>query len=400
MELNKSEAVKNNVRGTLVVAEASWRNSAEDFVLISTDKAVRPTSIMGATKRLAEMCVQSLNPRIETRFMTVRFGNVLGSDGSVLQVFQRQLEAGGPLTITHPDMKRYFMTIPEAAQLVLQAATQGKGGEIFVLDMGDPVRILDLAKDLIALSGLDPAKDVEIKFTQPRPGEKLFEELLNPETRILPTSHPKVLIAQTKAGNYDRLHSGLIELIALAEKGDEGAMLAKVATLVPEYRPNGGLPHAMPPSGRGCILVIEPDAYTCTTLQRILEPNYHVVVAKGYREAHEKVREYMPDLVIVDWDSPHESIRELCSRLKGACRTSSGGQDDATGNKGPAILVITESAGTASLDEVRAFGADERVYRPIPVRILESRVNRLVAPRARYERKDGDGVSGTPDGFT
>jgi FlaA1/EpsC-like NDP-sugar epimerase len=251
MELNKSEAIKNNVRGTMVVAEASWRAGLESFVMISTDKAVRPTSIMGVTKRLAEMYVQSLGARIETRFMTVRFGNVLGSEGSVIQVFQRQIEMGGPVRITHPSMKRYFMTIPEAAQLVLQAATQGKGGEIFVLDMGDPVSIVELAKDLIALSGLDPEKDIEIKFTGVRPGEKLFEELLGPETRVLPTSHPKVMIAQTKVADYDCLNRELIELIALADNGDEQATLAKVAVLVPDYRPGSALSQLIPANEMG-----------------------------------------------------------------------------------------------------------------------------------------------------
>ncbi len=192
MELHPREAARVNVGGTRILAEAARRGGVGGFVLVSTDKAVNPSSVMGATKRVAEMVVQAQNREGSGRFMAVRFGNVLGSNGSVLRIFQAQLERGGPLTVTHPDMKRYFMTIPEAVQLVLQAAVLGKDGDILELDMGQPVRIVDLAEDLIRLSGLTPHVDIKIEFTGVRPGEKIFEELFQDSERMTPTAHPQV----------------------------------------------------------------------------------------------------------------------------------------------------------------------------------------------------------------
>lgn len=193
MEANPDEAVINNVFGTRNVATAAHNNGAECFVMVSTDKAVNAGNVMGATKRVAEMVVQSLARRSDTRFVSVRFGNVLGSRGSVIPFFKKQIERGGPVTVTHPEMKRYFMTIPEAVQLVMQAGAIGKGGEVFVLDMGEPVRIVDLARDLIRLSGLEPGKDIEIVFTGTRPGEKLFEELINANEAVSKTQHDKIV---------------------------------------------------------------------------------------------------------------------------------------------------------------------------------------------------------------
>ncbi|MCO5385956.1 nucleoside-diphosphate sugar epimerase/dehydratase [Desulfosporosinus sp.] len=196
MERNPEEALKNNVVGTQNLAEAADQVKVKTFVSISTDKAVNPTSVMGATKRTAEMLIQSLDLRSQTKFVAVRFGNVLGSRGSVIPTFKRQIAQGGPVTVTHPDMVRYFMTIPEAAQLVIQAGAMGRGGEIFILDMGKPVKIVDLAKDLIRLSGFQPDVDIKIQFTGIRPGEKLFEELLTAEEGVTSTKHSRIFVAK------------------------------------------------------------------------------------------------------------------------------------------------------------------------------------------------------------
>ncbi len=235
MEWNPCEAVKNNVVGTYLVATLADRFKVETFVLISTDKAVNPTSIMGATKRIAEQCTQSLAQRSRTKFLAVRFGNVLGSAGSVVPIFKEQIARGGPVTVTHPEMKRYFMTIPEASQLVLQAATMGKGGEIFILDMGEPVKIVDLAKDLIALSGLRVGEDIELQFTGIRPGEKLFEELSVADEQADKTAHPKIFIGRLKARDLDDLDARLAGIAEIAHSGNEPDLRRKIAELVPEF---------------------------------------------------------------------------------------------------------------------------------------------------------------------
>jgi FlaA1/EpsC-like NDP-sugar epimerase len=192
MEKHVFAAVENNIFGTWQVALAAINHGVEDFVMISTDKAVRPTSMMGATKRMAELVIRALQQESGTQFVSVRFGNVLGSNGSVVPIFKEQIAAGGPVTVTHPEMRRFFMTIPEAAHLVLQAFSIGKGGEVFVLDMGEPVKIVDLARDLILLSGLQPDRDIKIQFTGVRPGEKLFEEVNQEDECLIPTAHAKI----------------------------------------------------------------------------------------------------------------------------------------------------------------------------------------------------------------
>jgi FlaA1/EpsC-like NDP-sugar epimerase len=235
MEKNPSEAIKNNVFGTRNVADCANLYGAERFVLISSDKAVNPTSIMGATKRIAEMYVQSLNQTSETKFAAVRFGNVLGSRGSVIPRFKEQIARGGPVTITHPDMVRYFMTIPEAVQLVIQAGAFAKGGEIFVLDMGQPVRILDLAQDLIRLSGFEPYDDIMIDFTGMRPGEKLYEELLTSEEGLTATTHNRIFIGKPGAINYKQVEFEIKSLEKVVEQ-DQSVIRDVVKHIVPSYQ--------------------------------------------------------------------------------------------------------------------------------------------------------------------
>ena len=235
MEYNPGEAIKNNVNGTRVVADAAVRNGCERFVMISTDKAVNPTSVMGCSKRIAEMYIQALNGRSNTQFQTVRFGNVLGSSGSVVPIFKDQIAKGGPVTVTHPDMVRYFMTIPEAAQLVLEAASMGKGGEIFVLDMGDPVKIVDLARDLITLSGFRPGEDIEIVFSGVRPGEKLFEELSLQGEDISHTQHPKIGIWQKRPEDWNTLVPALEKLVHDADGLARDEIRMRMKEIVPEF---------------------------------------------------------------------------------------------------------------------------------------------------------------------
>jgi len=235
MELNPGEAIKNNVLGTQNVADSANTYGAANCVMISTDKAVNPTSIMGSSKRIAEIYIQDLSRTSKTHFVTVRFGNVLGSDGSVVPTFKKQIAEGGPVTVTHPEMKRYFMTIPEASQLVLQAASMGKGGEIFVLDMGEPVKIVDLAREIITLSGFKPGEDIEITFTNPRPGEKLFEELSIEGEDMQRTRHPKISIWKNIPMDRDRLRAGINKLVTAGQTQNYNEIVNKIKELVPEY---------------------------------------------------------------------------------------------------------------------------------------------------------------------
>jgi FlaA1/EpsC-like NDP-sugar epimerase len=234
MESNPFEAIKNNVLGTRVLGELAGQYKAESFVLVSTDKAVRPASIMGASKRVAELVVQDLNRRYDTRFVAVRFGNVIGSAGSVIPIFSEQIRRGGPVTITDQRMKRYFMTIPEASQLVLQASAIGDGGEVFILHMGEPVRIMDLAETLITLSGLKPHEDIKIIETGIRPGEKLYEELRFETEETSATEHPKIFINKISGLEPEALSSALKELSDFATKRDEAGLRGFLNDLLPE----------------------------------------------------------------------------------------------------------------------------------------------------------------------
>ncbi|HHY83219.1 MAG TPA: polysaccharide biosynthesis protein [Clostridiales bacterium] len=235
MEENPQEAIKNNVFGTLNVAECADRYGTKRFVMISTDKAVNPTNIMGASKRIAEMIIQGMNKKSKTEYVAVRFGNVLGSNGSVIPLFKKQIAEGGPVTVTHPEINRFFMTITEAVQLVLEAGSMAKGGEIFVLDMGQPVKIADLARDLIRLSGLEPDVDIEIKYTGLRPGEKLYEEIMMAEEGLTATKHEKIHISKPLDIDIDELKKEL-ETLRFIITGPNEAIMEYVKKLVPTYK--------------------------------------------------------------------------------------------------------------------------------------------------------------------
>jgi len=238
MENNPSEALLTNIEGTKLIADLSIEFNVEKFVMISTDKAVNPTSVMGASKRIAEIYTQSLNIKNKTKFITTRFGNVLGSNGSVIPLFKNQIDKGGPITITHPDITRFFMTIPEACQLVLEAGAMGKGGEIFIFDMGKSVKIVDLAKKMVKLSGLTLGRDIQIVFTGLRPGEKLYEELLNQQENTIATHHPQIMIAKIKEYDYEYINNEMNELLKLFPIQNNIEIVRKMKHIVPEFISN------------------------------------------------------------------------------------------------------------------------------------------------------------------
>lgn len=240
MENNPAEAVQNNIYGTRVIADLAVKYGTKKFVMISTDKAVNPTNVMGCSKRICEIYCQSLNKAILdgkikgiTQFVTTRFGNVLGSNGSVIPIFKEQIKKGGPVTVTHKDIIRFFMLIPEACRLVLEAGTMGKGGEIFVFDMGEPVRIAELAQRMIDLSG---AKNIEIKYTGLRDGEKLYEEVLSDKEGTVPTVHPQIMVAKVREYEYDLALKNEVELYQLSFTGDDMEIVKKMKEIVPEYK--------------------------------------------------------------------------------------------------------------------------------------------------------------------
>jgi len=238
MENNPEEAISTNVKGTMTLSNLAVQYNVEKFVMISTDKAVNPTNIMGASKRIAEIYTQSLHQtKVKTKFITTRFGNVLGSNGSVVELFKKQIDKGGPITITHPDINRFFMTIPEACQLVLEAGSIGNGGEIYIFDMGEAVKITDMAKKMVKLSGLTLGKDIQIKFVGLRPGEKLYEELLNDKENTLPTHHDRIMIGKVQQYNPSDVDLNIKELLSLHEnKADDFELVKQMKVLVPEYK--------------------------------------------------------------------------------------------------------------------------------------------------------------------
>lgn len=248
MEAHVFEAVENNIFGTLNVALAARHHGVADFVMISSDKAVRPTNVMGATKRVAELVIRSMH-HDSVKYVSVRFGNVLGSNGSVVPVFKEQISRGGPVTVTHPEMRRYFMTIPEACQLVLQASTMGQGGEIFVLDMGEPIKIVDLARDLIMLSGLRPDEDIKIEFTGMRPGEKLCEELNLSDETILPTHHEKIKIFAGAGLPSESMGKALKSLEEVTSTRDLPGLVLLLREIVDDYTPGAEIQSRVTESG-------------------------------------------------------------------------------------------------------------------------------------------------------
>jgi FlaA1/EpsC-like NDP-sugar epimerase len=241
MEMNPSEAISTNVGGTKIVADLAVKYNIDKFVLVSTDKAVNPTSVMGASKRAAEIYTQAIGKNNKTKFITTRFGNVLGSNGSVIPLFKKQIEKGGPITITHPDITRYFMTIPEACQLVLEAGCMGNGGEIYIFDMGESVKIIDLANKMIRLSGLTVGKDIEIVFTGLRPGEKLFEELLNNSENTIPTHNKQIMISKLQSTDLEQVKIEISKLIEMFYTQDNVKIVRQLKSIVPEYRSNNSI---------------------------------------------------------------------------------------------------------------------------------------------------------------
>ncbi|MEI6817937.1 MAG: nucleoside-diphosphate sugar epimerase/dehydratase, partial [Bacteroidota bacterium] len=241
MESNPSESILTNVLGTKILADLAIEFGVERFVMISTDKAVRPTNVMGASKRIAEIYIQSLNKNVKTKFITTRFGNVLASNGSVIPRFQKQIEEGGPITVTHPEITRFFMTIPEACQLVLEAGAMGSGGEIFIFDMGKSVKIVDLAKNMVKLSGLTLGKDIQLVYTGLRPGEKLYEELLNDNENVIATHHPKIMIAKVEEHDFNVISKDITELISMFNDQDNLPIVRKMKQIVPEFISNNSV---------------------------------------------------------------------------------------------------------------------------------------------------------------
>ncbi len=377
LEANPEEAVRNNVGGTVILSSLAAKYGVERFVMVSTDKAVMPTSIMGLTKRLCELFVLALNERTDTRFMTTRFGNVLGSTGSVVPVFRRQIQEGGPVTVTHPDMVRYFMTIPEAVQLVLQASTMGEGGELFVLNMGQETKIVELAEQLIRLSGLEPYEDIQITFTGLRPGEKMYEQLWVEGEIPVPTDHDKIFTTHSHEDLSVDLFKTVNDILDAAEQSDRGELMRCVLKVVSDYQPDlhQGLSAETPFKHQSKVLIADDDPELLTLLTRILEDDYGVIPADNGDLALKRIFAELPDLVILDILMPGLNGHEICDRIKNHPIT----------RKVPVIIlsgVREVSSRVAGYEE----GADLYLTKPFQVAELEAAVKMLLDQPVKKEQ--------------
>ncbi len=365
MEAHPEEAVSTNVAGTRSLVEVAIASGTRAFVLISTDKAVNPTSVMGASKRAAERYIQSLasDPSHgDTTLCAVRFGNVLGSNGSVVPTFTRQIRRGGPITITHPDMTRFFMTVQEAVQLVLRAATLAQGGEVFVLDMGEPVRIADMARDVIRLSGLEPERDIEMAVTGLRPGEKLTEELWYDSEEVAPTGQDKLLVVRKpETDGFLALLPQLAEREQLAAGGERLGLIQALRRVVPEFQPSS--PAVLP---RPRILVADDDSTMLEVIQVVLKESYELIPVKDGVEAIAAARASPPDLILLDLGLPRVDGASACQVLKADPRT-----------RQTPILVLS-GLGAAEAARAVGMGADDYLAKPFGVEALKARVQMLL----------------------
>ncbi|MFH1776084.1 MAG: polysaccharide biosynthesis protein [Candidatus Omnitrophota bacterium] len=376
MEMNSMEAIKNNVFGTEVLAEDAVRFAVEKFIMLSTDKTVEPTSLMGVSKKIAEMYVAAMQKKKKTQFMSVRFGNVLGSEGSVIPTFKKQIEKGGPVTITHPEIKRYFMTIPEAAGLVLKAGLLGHGGEIFVLEMGRQIKIVDMACDLIRLSGLKPNEDIKIRFTGLRPGEKMYESLVEAGEKLIKTNNEKIFVIEQSRDNKPEIFEhikALRELVAREEEME--VLIAKLKQIVPGYKPNAHMLSIGQKERKVKeidILVVDDDKIVQSLLQKFLEgKGYNVLLAANGREALEIVKNNLLRLAIVDITLP--GFMDGIKLLKYIKKINSAIE----------VILITGS-GTAKTRRLsRSLGAYAYLEKPFDLTSLKAHIERALTEQNR-----------------
>ncbi len=365
METDPEEAVLNNVLGTKTLADCAHKYNVDQFVMISTDKAVHPTSIMGATKRIAEMYVQGLSDESDVNFVTVRFGNVMNSKGSVIPLFRRQIARGGPVTVTHPEMKRYFMTIPEAVGLILQAASLDQEG-IFVLDMGEPIKIADLAKEMVQVAGLS-LNDIEIKFTGLRPGEKLFEDLQLDDEWLIPTAHQKIKIFQPRKANFEKLQRSIEKLCEAASRLIDETVREMLVLIARDY-----YPWKNRPDKKENVLLVDDDAIIqdliCTTLSH---NGYNVDVASDGQEAVEMVKNKDYAVVILDINMPRKNGLEAFKEMK-------------TIKKNLQAVVMSGCDANGYMEEAVRLGAAAKVEKPFKD-VLE--IFNLVENTLRYGKK-------------